>query len=85
MGILIKNGRVLDPASGKDGIFDVLVKDGMIFSVDKNIPASDNEIIDAAGCFVMPDLWICMCISGNRDLNIRRQLRPGPQQPQKAE
>lgn len=56
MGILIKNGRVLDPASGKDGIFDVLVKDGMIFSVDKNIPASDNEIIDAAGCFVMPGL-----------------------------
>lgn len=76
MGTLIRNGRVIDPASGKDGIYDILVEDGMIAGVDASIPKGDNDIIDAAGCFVMPDLWICMCISGNRDLNIRRRLRP---------
>ena len=56
MGTLIRNGRVIDPASGKDGIYDILVEDGMIASVDASIPKGDNDIIDAAGCFVMPGL-----------------------------
>lgn len=56
MGTLIRNGRVIDPASGKDGIYDILVEDGTIVSVDASIPKGDNDIIDAAGCFVMPGL-----------------------------
>lgn len=56
MGTLIRNGRVIDPASGKDGIYDILVEDGMIVGVDASIPKGDNDIIDAAGCFVMPGL-----------------------------
>lgn len=56
MGTLIRNGRVIDPASGKDGIYDILVEGGMIAGVDASIPKGDNDIIDAAGCFVMPGL-----------------------------
>ena len=56
MGTLIRNGRVIDPASGKDGIYDILGEDGMIAGVDASIPKGDNDIIDAAGCFVMPGL-----------------------------
>ena len=56
MGTLIRNGRVIDPASGKDGIYDILVEDGMIAGVDASIPKGENDIIDAAGCFVMPGL-----------------------------
>ena len=56
MGTLIRNGRVIDPASGKDGIYDILVEDGTIAGVDASIPKGDNDIIDAAGCFVMPGL-----------------------------
>ena len=56
MGTLIRNGRVIDPASGKDGIYDVLIEDGTIVSVDDSIPEGNNDIIDAAGCFVMPGL-----------------------------
>lgn len=56
MGTLIRNGRVIDPASGKDGIYDILVEGGTIASVDASIPKGDNDIIDAAGCFVMPGL-----------------------------
>ena len=48
--------QVIDPASGKDGIYDILVEDGMIAGVDASIPKGDNDIIDAAGCFVMPGL-----------------------------
>lgn len=56
MGTLIHNGRVIDPASGKDGIYDVLIEDGIIAGVDVSIPEGNNDIVDASGCFVMPGL-----------------------------
>ena len=56
MEYLIKNGRVLDPASERDGIYEVLIRDGVIARVAEKIEAADAEVIDAAGCFVMPGL-----------------------------
>lgn len=56
MSVLIKNGRVIDPASGKDGICDILTDDGIILEVKENIECDEAEIIDATGCFVMPGL-----------------------------
>ena len=37
MNILIKEGRVLDPASKTDKVIDVLIKDGFIAAVEENI------------------------------------------------
>ena len=37
MTMLIKNGRVIDPASNTDEIMDLLVSDGVIVKVQKNI------------------------------------------------
>lgn len=54
MTILIKNGRVLDPATGTDGIADVLVEEGRIRAVEPGILAEADRILDADGCFVMP-------------------------------
>lgn len=59
MRILIQNGRVLDPASGKDGNFDLLVEDDKIIKVEEKIDkeeAQAGRVIDAGGCFVMPGL-----------------------------
>lgn len=55
MKTLIKNGRVLDPASGKDGVYNILVEDEIIVSVDNSEHEAD-EVIDATGKFVMPGL-----------------------------
>jgi len=56
MKTLIKNGRVLDPATKKDGIYDVLIEDGIIKKVEKKLIDEVDDIIDATGCFVMPGL-----------------------------
>ena len=57
MNILIKEGRVLDPASKTDKVIDVLIKDGFIAAVEENIDESQaDEVIDASGCMVMPGL-----------------------------
>ena len=56
MKMLIKNGRVIDPASNTDEVKDILVCDGMIEKVEKDISEEAESIIDANGCLVMPGL-----------------------------
>ncbi len=56
MSILIKGGRVIDPANGRDDIMDLLVEDGKIVKVEKNIECEAERIIDASGKWVMPGL-----------------------------
>jgi dihydroorotase len=52
--LLIKNGRVIDPASGHDAIADVWIDDGVIRGVGENLSATDAEIFDASGLIVSP-------------------------------
>ncbi|MBC7718667.1 MAG: dihydroorotase, partial [Chitinophagaceae bacterium] len=57
MKLLIKNGRVMDPASGLDVVGDVAIAAGRI--VGLNRVADDfvpDKVIDAAGCIVVPGL-----------------------------
>ena len=56
MRILIKNGRVIDPANNIDDTQDVLIQDSKITKVAKNIGVSVDKIIDAADKIVMPGL-----------------------------
>lgn len=56
MGILIKGGRVIDPDTKTDGKYDILLEDGKIKSVAKEIKEKAERVIDASGCYVMPGL-----------------------------
>jgi len=57
MKILIKGGRVVDPASRRDGEFDVLVEDGRIARVGKGLPADGAEVFEVKrGWIVAPGL-----------------------------
>jgi len=52
--LLLKGGRVVDPASGIDAEFDVLVVDGRIQRVEKGVKESSAEIVDCRGRIVCP-------------------------------
>src|SRR5450755_3565097 len=52
--LLIKNGRVIDPASGTDMLADVLTQDGVIAAAGANLEASGAEVFDATGLIVAP-------------------------------
>jgi dihydroorotase len=57
MDLLIKGGRVIDPAQGIDEILDILVADGRIRELGKRVDAgTGGEVIEAAGLLVLPGL-----------------------------
>ena len=57
MKLLIKNGRVIDPASGLDCVCDVAIAGGRIVSLQGAAHDFEpNKIIDATGCIVAPGL-----------------------------
>ncbi|MCK9594091.1 MAG: dihydroorotase [Candidatus Omnitrophica bacterium] len=56
MKILIKNGRVVDPANNLDDIRDILVEGARISKVAKDITFAADETIDASGKIVAPGL-----------------------------
>jgi dihydroorotase len=55
MSLLVKNGRVVDPASSLDAVQDVLVTDGRIERVGRDLPIGpDTTVLDATGKLVCP-------------------------------
>jgi dihydroorotase len=55
--ILIKGGRVIDPAGGVDGVADVLLAHGRVAAVGRELETpAGAETIDAAGLIVAPGL-----------------------------
>jgi len=57
MWALLKGGRVIDPANSIDKIADVLIEDGRIAGVGKQVNCSENdglEVYDVSGMIVAP-------------------------------
>ncbi len=57
MNIVIRNGRVIDPASGRDEVADVAIDDGRVVHIG-GLPAGVQAglVIDASGLVVAPGL-----------------------------
>jgi dihydroorotase len=57
MKLLLKGGRLIDPGSGKDGEFDLLVEDGRLAKIDRNLPPDGAEVVELGkGWIVAPGL-----------------------------
>ena len=55
--VLIRGGRVIDPASGRDEITDLLLDGGVVRDVGRNLGTPDGVLIlDATGLVVAPGL-----------------------------
>ncbi len=56
MKILIRNGRVVDPASGRDQVTDVAIASGRIVGIGPRADFTADRVIDATGLVVAPGL-----------------------------
>ena len=54
MRLLLKNGRVVDPSAGIDGVYDVLVEEGRIARIATRIEPGDANVLDLTGHCVCP-------------------------------
>jgi dihydroorotase len=55
--IVLRGGRVIDPASGRDEVCDVVLRDGKIEGIGRNDGTPDNATIrDVSGMIVCPGL-----------------------------
>jgi dihydroorotase len=52
MKLILKGGRVVDPANSRDGAFDVLIDGGRIVRIGKDLPADGADVFE-----VRPD-WL---------------------------
>lgn len=52
--LIIKNGRVIDPASGHDAVADVAIEDGRIAALGVDLESGGAELFDASGLVVAP-------------------------------
>jgi len=56
MKLRIHNGRVIDPASGRDEHADVWLANGHITAIGQTAPFEADLTVDATGCIVAPGL-----------------------------
>ncbi len=56
MKLLITGGRLVDPASGRDEVADLLVEDGRIASTGRGLPRAGARVVAADGLLVIPGL-----------------------------
>lgn len=54
MNLLLKGGRVVDPASGTDEVLDVLIEDGKLAKLGKGLAAGGARAVDLKGKVVAP-------------------------------
>lgn len=71
--LLIKNGTV--HTMGEQGIVnaDILMDEGKIIKIEKNIQAEDAQVIDASGKYVFPGMVEAHCHLGIHESSIRTE------------
>src|SRR5947207_15715415 len=54
--LVLRGGRVIDPASGRNETADIAFGDGKITEIARDLPASGAEIVDVRGRIIVPGL-----------------------------
>lgn len=56
LDLVLKGGRVIDPANGRDAVADIGFGDGRVAALGADLPLRGTETIDARGLLVVPGL-----------------------------
>jgi dihydroorotase len=54
--LVLRGGRIIDPASGRDETADIAFGDGKVTEIGRDLAARDAETVDVRGLFVVPGL-----------------------------
>ncbi len=80
--LLLRGGRVVDPARGLDAALDVMIADGTIAELGKRLPAHGAQVLELKGLVVCPgfiDLHTHLREPGREDKEtIASEVADGP-------
>jgi dihydroorotase len=54
--LILKGGRIIDPANGRDAIGDIAFGAGKVIEVGSDLPGTGTEVVDAQRLLVVPGL-----------------------------
>jgi dihydroorotase len=54
--LVLRGGRIIDPASGRDETADLAFGDGRVTQIGRELPGNGTEIVDVRGRLVVPGL-----------------------------
>ena len=54
--LILKGGRLIDPASGRDETADIAFGDGKVIEIGRDLPSDGAQVVDARGLLVVPGL-----------------------------
>lgn len=56
MALLLKNGRVVDPSAGLDQVADIVIRDGVIVQIGRDLTIPKGETLDVSEKVILPGL-----------------------------
>lgn len=56
LDLIVRGGRIVDPANGRDEVGDIASGDGRIAAVGSGTPLHTEQVVDARGLIVVPGL-----------------------------
>jgi len=57
VSILIKGGYIVDPGNNREGVFDILIEEGKIAKIEREIKGKEGDkLINAEGKYIFPGL-----------------------------
>ncbi|MGF7010809.1 dihydroorotase [Lachnospiraceae bacterium PF1-21] len=77
MSLLIKNGKVINPATNTEEVLDVLLEGEKVVAVAQNIETEAERVIDASDCYVMPGFIDLHVHFRDPGLTYKEDLRTG--------
>jgi len=78
MNILIKKAKIVDPGSDLNGkVMDVLIKDGIITSIENNINDNDAKVIEFKNAHISPGWFDMHCYLRDPGFEHKEDLESG--------
>ena len=57
MNILIRSGRLIDPAQGRDEVCDLYIADGRVAAIGHGLAQQAQQVIDAANRIALDTVY----------------------------
>ncbi|MDP4182119.1 MAG: dihydroorotase [Bacillota bacterium] len=79
MKTLIKGGRIIDPKSGRNGVFDIIIDKGKIVEIGNDLEFTIGDVIDVTGKYVIPGLVDAHCHLREPGFEYKEDIETGTQ------